>query len=115
MKSRFSALLSLILLFIPLTAFAANKSSQKVTFSRDVTINGTQLQAGTYSVQWDGTGNVTATILQGKKVVATAPAVVTLNASHYDGALELKDNAVRGILWKNVTLQFDEATSASGN
>src|SRR5512146_2034299 len=41
-----------------------------------VTINGHQLNAGEYKVKWEGNGTVEATILQGKKTVATAKATV---------------------------------------
>jgi hypothetical protein len=40
-----------------------------------VTVSGTQLPAGDYSVKWDGNGpNVEVSFLKGNKVVATTPA-----------------------------------------
>ncbi len=57
------------------TAFAANKGSLEVY--SPFMVNGKQLKAGAYSLQWDGNGpNVQLTIQQGKKVVATTAATV---------------------------------------
>ena len=60
-------------LLLATSAFAANKGSMQVSDS--VTVNGTQLPAGEYTVKWDGAGpNVELNIMQGKNVVATVPA-----------------------------------------
>ncbi len=60
-------------LLLATTVFAANKGALQV--SDTVTVNGTQLPAGDYTVKWDGAGpNVELNILQGKNVVATVPA-----------------------------------------
>ena len=76
MKSQ-NILKSLILgvaLLLATGAFAeTNKGSMQL--SNAVTVAGKQLPAGDYSVKWEGTGsNVQVSFLQGKKVVATAPA-----------------------------------------
>jgi ABC-type nitrate/sulfonate/bicarbonate transport system substrate-binding protein len=67
---------SLILGFAVLlatSAFAANKASLQLNHS--VTVNGMQLKAGDYKVQWDGSGpTVELSITQGKNVVAKVPA-----------------------------------------
>jgi len=60
-------------LLLATSAFAANKGSLQV--SDEVTVSGKQLARGEYTVKWEGNGpNVELNILQGKKVVATAPA-----------------------------------------
>ena len=68
-------------LLLATSGFAANKGSMQV--SDPVTVNGTQLNPGEYSVKWDGAGpNVEVSIMRGKNVVATVPArVVDLNQS----------------------------------
>jgi hypothetical protein len=68
-------------LLLATSGFAANKGSMQV--SDPVTVNGTQLPAGEYSVKWDGAGpNVEVSIMRGKNLVATVPArVVDLNQS----------------------------------
>ena len=56
------------------TAFAASNSGS-MTIAQPVQINGVQLAAGDYQVKWQGSGdNMTVSILQGRKVMATAPA-----------------------------------------
>jgi hypothetical protein len=60
-------------LLLASSAFAATKHTLQI--STPVTVNGQTLKAGDYKVQWEGTGpNVELSILQGKNVVAKAPA-----------------------------------------
>lgn len=119
MKSRLFPVLALALLATPISLFAASKNSQTITLSKAVTVGGTTLPAGEYKIQWDGVGNVTATITHGKKVVATVPATVTETKSSFNGALDFKDDVLQSILWKNATIAFDAsntpAASTSGN
>jgi hypothetical protein len=69
-----SMILGLALLLAS-SAFAATKGSLQL--SNPVTVNGTQLKAGDYKVEWDGAGpNVEISILKGKNVVAKVPAHV---------------------------------------
>ena len=108
------AIVSLGAMLTPLSVFAATQS-QKVTFTDAVTLNGTAIPAGTYRVEWDGNGNVTAKIEQGKKVVATAPATVVQSNTGYDGATETQGKELKGISFKNAELRFDQAnTNAQG-
>jgi len=63
-----------------------------------VTVNGTDLPAGDYSVKWEGTGsNVQMNILKGKKVMLTAPAhIVELSTpAAVDSAVITSDNGNR--------------------
>ncbi len=114
MKNKFAAILSLALLVTPVSMFAASKNSQNVTFPKAVTVNGTEIPAGTYKLQWEGN---TATINKGKKVLATTPVTVTPAQSQYDGALELEGKNLQGIQFKNQTIQFTSGTASasSGN
>ena len=60
-------------LLLATSVFAANKGTLQV--NDPVTVNGTQLGAGEYTVKWEGAGpNVELNILKGKNVVATVPA-----------------------------------------
>lgn len=118
MKTRFSAALSLILMLTPLSLLAASRYSQTVKFPDSVTVGGTQVPAGTYRVQWDGTGTVTASIVQGKKVVATAPANVVQTKTGFNGAIQTDGKDLQGILWPSLSIEFAHAptaSSASGN
>ena len=63
-----------------------------MTLLNPATVNGTQLKAGDYKLEWNGTGpNVEVTILQGKKVLAKVPAkIVDLQAPAQNNAAVLK-------------------------
>ena len=55
----------------------AGATSQSLTVNNPVQVNGKQLGAGSYKLNWDGKGpNVQVQIKQGKHVVATAPAKI---------------------------------------
>ena len=55
------------------SAFAATKGS--LSLLNPASINGTNLKAGDYKLEWEGTGPaVEVSIMQGKKVVAKVPA-----------------------------------------
>ncbi|HVN20917.1 MAG TPA: hypothetical protein VMU05_19180 [Dongiaceae bacterium] len=74
------------------SAFAASKAN--MTLNNPTSINGTQLKAGDYKLEWDGSGpNVELSIVQGKKVITKVPAkIVDLErAAAYDAAV-LKQN-----------------------
>ncbi len=117
MKTKYAALLSAALIMTPLSLLAA-QHSENVTFSDPVTVGGTAVPAGTYRVQWDGTGKVTATINKGKKTIASVPATVVPSKSSTNTALDTEGKVLQGIQFKNETLQFDQAgaaTATAGN
>jgi hypothetical protein len=62
-------------------AFAGENHKASMQLFDAAQVNGSQLAPGQYQVQWEGAGpNVELSILQGKKVLAKAPArVLTLN------------------------------------
>lgn len=60
-------------LLLATSVFAANKGPLQL--NDPLTINGKQLAAGEYRLQWEGTGSsVELSILRGKTVVASVPA-----------------------------------------
>jgi hypothetical protein len=72
---KFAAVLLLATLSLALGAFAKDKNEGKFTLSDSVQLGSTALKPGDYKATWDGTGSdVQVKILQGKNVVATAPA-----------------------------------------
>jgi hypothetical protein len=73
------------------SAFAATKAS--LNLQSPTTVNGTKLKAGEYKLEWDGTGAVEVSIMQGKNVVAKVPAkVVELNAAAPNSAAVVQKN-----------------------
>jgi len=81
-------------LLVTSSAFAATKGSLQL--NNPVTINGTTLKPGDYKVQWEGSGpNVELSIIQGKNVVAKAPAhIVELqSAAGQDAAVTRKNDS----------------------
>ena len=56
------------------SAFAGTKAN--LHLNDRTTVNGTTLKPGDYKLQWDGTGSVEVSILQGKNVVTKIPAKI---------------------------------------
>ena len=115
---KYTAIVALMLM-APVALLAAPKNSANVTFTETVTINGTAVPPGDYHVVWQGTGpSVEATILQGKKVLASAPATLVNAKSEYDGAIETSDGndnskVLEAIDWSNRSLRFGQANASS--
>lgn len=79
MKSHFGLSLKSVFLAVTVlaagSALAANKGSLEL--QHPTTVAGKQLAVGSYTVQWEGSGDqVDLKIYQGKNVVASAPARV---------------------------------------
>jgi hypothetical protein len=74
------------------SAFAAEK--EKLETDRAMTVNGSPLPAGSYTVTWEGSGpSVEVKFFKGKNVVATAPAqVVNQKTASAGGIVTRKDN-----------------------
>jgi hypothetical protein len=105
-------------LLVASSAFAGAKG--EMTLLSPATINGTNLKAGDYKLQWEGTGpDVQVSILQGKNVVATVPAkVVDLTAPSPANAAVLNtgENGKRTLLGarfqgKKYALQIGESSN----
>jgi hypothetical protein len=74
------ALLSTLLLLLPLFALAKDKNQHSLDISDSVQVGTTQLQPGTYKVEWQETGPaVTIEFLHGNKVIATASGTLKTN------------------------------------
>ena len=118
-KVRFSALF-LSALLLPLASFAASKTQKDVTFDTPVTVATTQLQPGTYKLQWDGSGpNTQVNFIQHKKVVATVQAQVAIGPSPYDGAIAVHQtsagaNQLDEVDFKNFVLKFGQSGATQG-
>ena len=100
------------------SAFASTKGNLELTSA--VTVNGTQLKAGEYKVQWEGSGpEVEISILQGKNVVAKLPAhVVELQTpANNDAAVTRQNgsgpNSLTGLRFhgKKISLEVIEASA----
>ena len=122
---KYTAIVALLLM-VPIALLAAPKNSANITINETVTLNGTQVPPGDYRVQWQGTGTaVEASILKGKKVLATAPATLVNGITNYDGAIELSagennSKILQAIDWSNRSLRFDQgnnttSTAGAGN
>lgn len=79
-------------LLLASSAFAATKGH--LALQGPTLVNGTQLKAGEYNVQWEGTGpDVEVSILQGKKVLAKATAkIVELKARAQNDSAVVNNN-----------------------
>ncbi len=93
MKSRkiYSSLLLGAALLVAANAFAAEKET--VETREAMTVNGTSLPAGKYTVTWEGSGpSVELAFHKGKNVVATVPAhVVSMKAAGAAGLVINRD------------------------
>jgi len=115
---KYTAIVALMLM-APVALLAAPKDSASITFTETLTVNGTAVPPGDYHIVWQGTGpSVEATILQGKKVVASAPATLVNAKTQYDGAIETSDGSnnskvLEAIDWSNRSLRFGQTNASS--
>jgi hypothetical protein len=79
-------------LILASSAFAASKGTLEL--NRPLTVNGTELMAGRYTVRWQGTGpDVELRIMKGRDVLARVPAhVVGLETRSPNSAAITRDN-----------------------
>ncbi|MGA9040592.1 MAG: hypothetical protein WB421_08665 [Terriglobales bacterium] len=78
---KYTAAFLLAASLLPASAFAKDKTGTKFTLLYKSQVGATELTAGDYKLQWEGTGdNVQVKVLQDGKVVATAPAKLVDNA-----------------------------------
>ena len=106
--------LSVVLaLAVVLTQTAAAKETEHVTLPDAFSVGGTVLEAGNYTLVWDGAGpQVQVTFMKRGKTIVTASAKLVLETSKYDGAVRGKtlDNNSRvleAIMWKKKALIFE--------
>ena len=73
-------LFSTLALLFPLSSLARDKNQHSVNIHDSVRVGSTQLKAGTYKVEWEGTGpTVQVLFLKDGTTVATAPATLQTN------------------------------------
>jgi hypothetical protein len=116
----FSLLVGSSLLFSA-AAFAGNGNKKSLRLATPVTVEGKEIPAGDYKVEWSGTGSdVKVNILKGKETVASVPAhVVSVAVSNkQDGysSTASKDGspALTGIFFSGdkYNLEIGQGTSA---
>ena len=121
MKSFKKLLISLsLLLSFSMASLAAHKNEATINLSDKVQLGSTQLAPGEYKLSWIGTGSdATATLSQGKRVVATVPAKLVEQRSQYSGVGIVTDTAggggtrLTGVLLPKLELQFDSDKNSS--
>jgi len=108
-----------VALLLASSAFAVTKANLEL--NSPASVNGTQLQAGNYKLEWDGSGpNVEVSILKGKNVVAKVPAkVVELpNPSQSDSLVfATGDNGtstLEGVRFNGKKIALDLSPSGDG-
>jgi hypothetical protein len=71
-------------LLLSASVFAGNTNKKSLHLTDSVTVEGTQLKPGNYTVEWDGSGpNVQVNIVRGNKTVATVPARIVAVSAPY--------------------------------
>jgi len=72
---KYAALLSVLAILSSVSALARDKNQHSVEIPDSVQVGGTQLQPGSYQVEWQGTGSeVQVNFVRDGKTVATVPA-----------------------------------------
>ncbi len=87
---KYMVMLAALALLVPLSAFARPKSERTVEFHDTLQVGSTQLKAGTYEVEWQGTpSSLRVSFLQdGKTLATTNGKMVEKNiASPYDDVI----------------------------
>ena len=120
MRLNFRLMSAIFLLLTCASLASAEKKNVSVTFTEPVKIAGTSLEPGKYRIEWEGTGpEVQVSFQKNHKTIATAPARIVDQASHYHGAtietkLEGDSRVLQEIQLKKMALMFDEGSSGSG-
>jgi len=71
-SKRLYSLIAAVVLVLPLSLFAKDSNEGKVDLATAVTVGTTQLQPGSYKVEWSGNGpQVQVSFIQHSKTVAT--------------------------------------------
>jgi len=119
MKSKFLSVAAIVFL-TPALAFAGPKNSTNLELDQAIKVADTQLAPGQYKVIWQGSGpEITVSFTEGKKTLATVPAklVASTNSQKTIETDIAPDTTtvLRAIDLKHSTIQFDNATPATGN
>ena len=82
-QMKYTAFLGMLALMLSIGAFARDKNQRSVEILETVQAGSTQLQPGTYKVEWQGTGpEVRVNFVRGGKTIATAPGTLKTNDPH---------------------------------
>jgi len=77
---KYLALLSMLALLSSVSALARDKNQHSVQIRDSVQVGGTQLEAGDYKVEWQGTGpQIQVNFVRDGKTVATVPGTLKTN------------------------------------
>jgi len=77
---KYTALLSMLALLFSVCAFARDKNQHSVEITDSVQVGGTQLEPGSYKVEWQGTGpQIQVNFVRNGKTVATVPGTLKTN------------------------------------
>jgi hypothetical protein len=80
---KYIALLSMLALLSTVSAFARDKNQHSVDISESVRVGDTQLNPGSYKIEWQGTGpEVQVNFMRDGKTVATSPGTFKTNDAH---------------------------------
>jgi hypothetical protein len=106
-------------LLLASSAFASTKGHLQLL--APTTVNGTQLKAGDYNVQWEGTGpEVQVSIMQGKKVLTTVPAkIVELKTKSENDSAVISNktdgtSSLEGVRFRGKTTALELSESSDG-
>lgn len=106
-------------LLLASSAFAVTKAHLEL--QSPTSVNGAQLKAGDYKLQWDGAGpEVQVSIMKGKKVLATVPAkVVELKTPAQSNSAIISNNtdgtsSLAGVRFAGKTTALDLSQSSNG-
>ena len=106
-------------LLLAAAAFAASSTEGKLRLYESVNVQGKQVPAGTYKVEWNGSGpEVQVTIRNGKDAVATVPAklVTTKTKNDSDGYSAAKQsdgsNDLQTIFFHGTTFELQVSQQA---
>ncbi len=119
MKLRVLLVFALTLATVPAVLGADNTTKKNVTLAETAQVGSTSLKPGDYRVEWQGTGpNVTVNFMQGKKVVASAPATLQNKNSSTTNVM-MKDEGNSKVLteidWSHTALVFQPGAMGSSN
>lgn len=113
---KYGALLALVAISFSAVLFAKDKNEGSFSVTHAIQVGSTQLKAGAYKAAWDGTGpDVEVKILQGKNVVATAPAKLVDESDKKDSiTLDGRQSQVQEIHFGSLqkTLVFSASVAA---
>jgi hypothetical protein len=93
---KYAALLSVLAILSSVSALARDKNQHSVEIPDSVQVGGTQLQPGSYQVEWRGTGSeVQVNFVRDGKTVATVPATLKTNDAKVTRDDVVTDNSTK--------------------